>query len=139
MKKTTLYLLALSTLFCLSSFRLPNEAPYTKSQIESFIREVFVDQADAMFFTGNSGRLTLIEGFLSRIEIRNSAEYAGKKFNLLSGVALQNKYNPNLIREAFFNPTTFNPLKYRLPMTSKNREVFRVDGTDYLIIIQPVK
>lgn len=138
MKRVLQILLALPVLLCLLSFESPNTALYSKSQIDQFIREVFFDQAETLVFN-NPMRLDLIEDFLARVEVRHAPEYAGKKFNLLSKVALQNKYNPNLVREAIFNPETFNPLKYRLPMTSKEREVVRVDETDYLIIIQPLK
>ena len=137
MKKALLYL-ALPVLFCLSSFENLNETQYTKSQTETFIKEVFADQAKTLVLN-SPDRLALIEGFLSRVAISNSPEYAGKKFNLLSTIGLQNKYNPNLTRDININPATFNPLKYRLPMTSRKTEIFRIDRTDYLIIIQPVK
>jgi hypothetical protein len=135
MKKILLWLFVVS----LFSFGLPVAKPYTQSQIEAFVREVFADQADVLVLKSNSNRLALIEGFLSRIEIRESHEYAGKKVKLLSEVTLQNKYNPNLVRDAVFNPAAFNPLKYCFPMVSKKKEIYRFDKTDYLIIIQPVK
>ena len=128
-------LLLVVLVFSLVSFGLPTN--YTKSQIEAFVKEVFADQADALVLQ-NPNRLTLIEGFLSRVEVRNSPEYTGKKFQLLSEVGLQKKYNINLTRDVVCDPATFNPLKYRFPMSSNKREIFRFDHTDYLIIIQPI-
>lgn len=133
MRKAVLVLLV----FSLASFGLHTD--YTKSQIVTFVKEVYADQADALVLQNGSNRLSLIESFLSRVEIRNSPEYAGKQIRLLSGVPLQNKYNPSLTRDVVCNPATFNPLKYRLPMASKKKEIFRFDDSDYLIIIHPTE
>ena len=139
MKKLLLGLLAVLSFFCFSSFLpISNGTPYSKAQIESFVREVFAAQADALVLNSSSDRLRLIENFLGRFQILHKPEYAGKKFPLLSSVALVNKYNPNLSRDAAVNPNTFNPLKYNLPMASKAKEIIRVDHTDYVIVIEPV-
>lgn len=117
----------------------PSTNKYTKAQTEAFIREVFAGQADALVFQSNTSRLQLIEDFLSRVEVRNKPEYAGKDYRLLSAMALQNKYNPALARDVSYNPATFNPLKYNFPMASKSKEIYRFDNTNYVIIIQPIK
>lgn len=111
---------------------------YTKTQIEAFIREVFADHADELVLQSNTSRLQLIQDFLSRVEVLDKPEYAGKNYRLLSTVALLSKYNPGLKRDASYNPATFNPLKYNFPMASKAKEIYRFDHSNYVIIIQPI-
>lgn len=141
MKRTLLITVAILSFFSFSSFRTATieKGHYTKVQVESFIREVFSQYSDELVFNSTTGRLSMITGFLERFEIAHRPEYAGKKFKLLSTVALNNKYNQALARDAAINPQTFNPLKYRFAMSSQNIQLFRVDGTDFIIIIQPVK
>ena len=128
-------------LLSLSSFQQTHSQTlsYSKTQIESFVREVFADQANALVLQSPTSRFQLIQDFLLRVQITNQPEYNGKKFKLLSTVALQNKYNSNLKRDIVYNAATFNPLKYNFPMASRSKEIFRFDHTDYLIIIEPVK
>ncbi|HMI07590.1 MAG TPA: hypothetical protein VK528_08600 [Flavobacterium sp.] len=141
MKRTLLIAAAILSFFGLSSFQntAVEKGHYTKVQVESFIREVFSEYSDELVFNSTSGRLSMMTGFLERFEIAYRPEYAGKKFKLLSTVALNNKYNRALTRDIAINPETFNPLKYRFAMSSQNIQLFRVDGTDFIIIIQPVK
>ncbi|MFT3796662.1 hypothetical protein [Flavobacterium sp.] len=141
MKRTFTHTALLILLFIASAFQVPETEgpPYTKAQIESFVREVFGNQADALVLKDNSPRLQLIQNFLGRVAVLHKPELAGKKFKLLSSVALQNKYNPTMTRDQVYHAATFNPLKYNLPMASKQREVFRIDHSDYLIIIEPLQ
>jgi hypothetical protein len=55
----------------------------------------------------------------------------------LSTVPLLNKYNSALTRDGAFDPATFNPLKYNLNFFSTKTEVYRIDNTDYIIMIKP--
>lgn len=141
MKRIFTHTALLVLLFCASAFKSPETdcATYSKTQIESFIREVFGAQADELVFNNHSNRLQLIENFLKRVNVSQHPELAGKKFKLLSSVALQNKYNPAMTRDLVYNAATFNPLKYHFPMASRQREVFRIDNSDFLIIIEPIQ
>lgn len=139
MKKITLLGMAWLTLVFSGFCPMQTRNLYSDKQIESFVRAVFADQADALVFKSESPRLALITDFLNRVEVLHRPDLAGKKFKLLSGIPLQDKYNPGLLRDLVYDPATFNPLKYQLPMASKNKEVYRFDQTDYLLIIHPVK
>ena len=141
MKKITSICWMLLLLLSLSSFQHTQSQTlsYSKTQIERFVREVFANHADELVLQSPTSRLQLIQDFLSRVQITNQPGYTGKKFTLLSTIALQNKYNPNLSRDAFYDPVTFNPLKYNFPMASRSKEIFRFDHTDYLITIEPIK
>lgn len=139
MKKITLFCIALLMLVLSGFCPVQTQNFYSDRQIESFVREVFTDQADALVLKSESSRLALITSFLNRVEVLHRPDLAGKKFKLLSAIPLQNKYNPGLLRDLVYDPATFNPLKYQFPMASKNTEAYRLDKTDYLIIIHPAK
>jgi hypothetical protein len=59
------------------------------------------------------------------------------KYKKLSEVKLINKYNPDLQRDVVFDPTNFNPLKYDFVFSAKSTMVYRVDNTNYVIVIAP--
>lgn len=140
MKILTRFILAILLLIGFSSFeKTVQRGNYTTDQINNFVREVFADQSDVLVFKSTSGRQALIVGFLDRFQIINKSQYKDKQYRLLSSIPLVNKYNPNLRRDAAVSPATFNPLKYAFPMSSTKKEIFRVDATDYVIIIEPLK
>lgn len=56
---------------------------------------------------------------------------------LLSEVPLYSDYNKGLMREASFDPQRFNPFKYKFDFYSADKLIYRIDGTEYLIIIYP--
>ncbi|MFN8275352.1 MAG: hypothetical protein U0X58_10805 [Flavobacteriaceae bacterium] len=142
MKKIGLSIFLGFLFLCHSSFdtyspsRLQTES-YSKEQIEQFIREVYADAAESLFFKPNSTRLKLTTNFLQRVYIVKDAKYKATKLPSLSSISLINDYNPGLTREAVFDPKTFNPLKYDFDMFSKSRSIIKVDDTDYAIIIEP--
>jgi hypothetical protein len=74
-----------------------------------------------------------------RFEIRKLKMEAGEKFPRLSQIPLFNKYNPSLQRDAAFDPTNFNPLKYDLEFFAPTDKVYRVDGSDYILFIKGQK
>lgn len=73
-------------------------------------------------------RLKIVELPLSSVE---------DKYIKLSTMPLLNKYNPSLTRDVVFDINTFNPLKYNLNFFSNKVEVYRIDNTDYVIVINP--
>ncbi|ESU22468.1 hypothetical protein FEDK69T_24620 [Flavobacterium enshiense DK69] len=112
---------------------------YSDEQIELFIREVFQDKADELVLKSSSGRLEMITDFLqNRVSIVFLPEYRAKKFKSVFDFPLSNKYNPKLERDFKVTVSTFNPLKYDLPMFPKNKELYRIGATDYLLVITPV-
>ena len=84
----------------------------------------------------NTQRLKSIKNILrNRVEVIHIPNYP-KKYKLLSEVSLFDKYNVSLKRETF-NKTRFNPLKYTFDFYAKQTQMFKVDNTDYYIIIKP--
>ncbi len=59
-----------------------------------------------------------------------------ENYKLLSSVLKMDKYNPNLNYDVSnFNYQLFNPLKYNFNYYIKVNQFFRVDNTDYVIMI----
>jgi hypothetical protein len=72
----------------------------------------------------------------NRIKIIESPAVGEDKYTKLSTVPLANKYNPAMQRDIVFDSATFNPLKYSMNFFTSQTQIYRVDNTDYLIVIQ---
>jgi len=59
-----------------------------------------------------------------------------KPCKLLSEVPLFDAYVNNLERDLIFNKNTFNPLKYGFEFYSRGGSMYKVDNTNYFIIIK---
>ena len=59
-----------------------------------------------------------------------------KKCTLLSEVPLFDAFVSTLQRDSAFNPQEFNPLKYTFSFYSRGEQMYRVDGTDYFILVK---
>lgn len=117
---------------CLSPFL----KTWGQSVINPKISEVFGQEAEE-WKSKAPDHIKFFERLLSeRISYRQEPYVPGEKYTKLSSIELEHKVNPNLKRDETFNPETFNPLKYRLNFYSKVTEMYRVDGTNYIIVIQ---
>lgn len=77
---------------------------------------------------------------LSRVLIHLVPLEEHPECKLLSNIPLKNKCNNNLQYDIEnFNPETFNPLKYQMSFHAITSVYYRVDGTDYIIEVKPVK
>jgi parvulin-like peptidyl-prolyl isomerase len=103
------------------------------------IREVFNNDAESLVFSDND-RLAFYSQLINqRVEFAQAPQTTDEKYPRLSQCALLNKYNSYLQRDEQFDPATFNILKYDLSFTSQHTVVYRVDNTDWLLIIHPQK
>lgn len=94
----------------------------------------------SQFLEHNSGLADeLVMLLRDRIAYQFEVAPADEKFPKLSSFPLMNKANPsvNAPDPAAFDVTTFNPLVYNWDYFSDRVQVFRIDGTDYLMIVQP--
>ena len=111
-----------------------------QAQVESVnpkIIEVFADKTQELILD-SPDRLALYNDFLeNRVKVIESQKSGDDKFIKLSSVSLMNKYNATLTRDLVFDPNNFNPLKYALDILPKTTMIYRVDNTNYLIVIQP--
>ena len=109
---------------------------FTTPEINDFVIEIFQSEATQLVFNPSSKRMRLITNFFNRqYSIEYSPQYSGKKFKQVSDLGLNNKYNKNLVLDQNYNPRTFNPLKYKFPLSSKSKEMYRIGRTDYIITI----
>ncbi|MBT8271838.1 MAG: hypothetical protein HKO90_03735 [Flavobacteriaceae bacterium] len=69
------------------------------------------------------------------VEINNPRDQ--KDCRLLSEVALKTVFVKDLNRDKVFNPSSFNPLKYAFNFDPRRASVYRVDNTNYFILIKP--
>ena len=149
MRKKTLYIVAV--IFCCISlntyaqtgtsknsftvvnYKLNVNAPLTNQEKQQ-LEEVYSDQLQK-YVLNNPQRLKDIKNILRNrvfiIELPNHK----KESKLLSKVSLFNNYNKSLRRKRF-NENNFNPLKYNFDFYSKGTKMYRVDHTNYYIVIK---
>jgi len=107
-------------------------------QVDNFINEVYGDQAQKLVFSNQQRYQTLKKLIVDRMQIVKQADLQGKNYTKLSEVGMLTMYNKNLKHDSFFNKSTFNPLKYNLEFFDiSGIRVYRIDNTEYLLIIQP--
>lgn len=75
-------------------------------------------------------RITYVKGDAEKLDMDSSLA-------MLSEVPMYNDYNRGLSRDASFDPLRFNPFKYKFDYYSADKLIYRVDGSEYLIIIHP--
>lgn len=130
MKNTTFRTLAL--LFVL--FMSFNDS--FSQQINPKIEELLGDKTQEII-QNDPERIKVLNDLLeNRIKIMESPVVGEDKYTKLSTVPLANKYNPSIQRDIVFDPATFNPLKYNMNFFTSQTQIYRVDNTDYLIVIQ---
>lgn len=106
-------------------------------QINSKIQELYGDKTREIA-QNDPERIKALTNLLdNRVQVVESPVNAKEVYPKLSEMGLLNKYNPDLKRDLVFDPNNFNPLKYDLNFFSKKTEAYRVDNTDYIIVIQP--
>lgn len=105
---------------------------------ESEIIEVFGEE----WANANSSMVNyLVDCKRERISFLESTLTTDDKYPLLSTYPLMTKNNPGIEGANFevFNPDDFNVFAYSLDFFSDKVQAIRVDGTNYVMIIQPVK
>ena len=100
------------------------------------IKEVYGDRAENDILS-HSQRLKDVKNILrNRVEIVDAGDKDMSSFTKLSQVELFNDFTPNLSRDLNFNPSDFNPLKYKFDFYSRNSAIYSVDNTIYYIVIK---
>ncbi|OUS00571.1 hypothetical protein A9Q86_10190 [Flavobacteriales bacterium 33_180_T64] len=110
--------------------------PLTSSEL-ALINEVYGNKTNENVLD-KPQRLKDIKNILrNRVEIKNIPNQSDQKpCTLLSEVPLMDYYVDNLQRDINFNPENFNPLKYLFNFYSYGSHMYRVDNTNYFIIIK---
>ncbi len=122
--------------FTFALIALANVSDASAQQVNSKIQEVYGDKTQEIA-QNDPERIKLLNDLLdNRIKIIESPIVGEDKYTKLSSVPLLNKYNTNLKRDLIFDPANFNPLKYSMNFFTSEAQIYRVDNTDYLIVIQ---
>jgi len=131
MKKIIPVLFTVGTLMVSSGLQAQTTSLEAKAQ--QFINEVYKNCTPS---TEDSEIKDYAER-LSRIEIVTLSEYASEDYTLLSQVDFKDKCNADLQYDnaANFDPSSFNPFKYGLSFFPKSDKAYRVDNTQYIILI----
>ena len=111
-------------------------APLTSSEL-ALITEVYGSTTNENILD-KPQRLKDIKNILrNRVEIKSVPKTSDQKpCTLLSEVLLMDYYVSDLQRDTNFNPQNFNPLKYLFNYNSYGTHMYRVDNTNYFIIIK---
>jgi hypothetical protein len=111
------------------------DSPLTQKE-RGFILEVYGDYAQKYVFD-NPQRIKAIKQILrNRVKIEQIWDERMKKpCPKLSEIELNMAFNSALKRDEFFNPSTFNPLKYNFNFYSRGAAMYEVDNSNYYIII----
>lgn len=98
-------------------------------------KEVFKNCAD---YAGNE-YLPVYKSWLERIEVKQLAYSSTENYTQLSSVSLRNKCNSELsYSDSSYDQVSFNPLKFLLDFETNSLLTYRIDNTDYLLIIHPL-
>ena len=139
--------LVLAFLLCVFSYTIKaQEIIYESKQItvksnpsleDEFITSVFGNNV----MKGSQHHKNLIDLLQNRIEFTKLAKSSNsdKDYPNIDQIPLFNKYNNSITRDTTFDEKTFNVLKYDLNFFSKFTKIYRVNNTDWVIIIKPLK
>ena len=113
-----------------SSAFTPHEFKMLEEVYGSFLKSEILDRPTRV--------LAMKEIFRNRVLVREISDPESQKpCPFLSQVPIFNAFVSGLTREVTFKFSTFNPLKYDFEFHSDKNQIFRVDNTDYFIIIKP--
>ena len=108
--------------------------PFTNLEIQK-LKYIYGDQLKK-YVLDKPSRVKDIKHILrNRVVIQNEDVKDISNYPLLSTVSIFDVFN-NSIKFPLFNKDNFNPLIYNFNFNSKTRLIYRVDNTNYLIVIK---
>lgn len=139
--------LVLAFLLCVFSYTInAQEIIYESKQITVKSNPSLEDEFITLVFgnnvmKGSQHHKNLIDLLQNRIEFTKltKSSNSDKDYPNIDQVPLFNKYNNSITRDTTFDEKTFNVLKYDLNFFSKFTKIYRVNNTDWVIIIKPLK
>ncbi|MBT8258095.1 MAG: hypothetical protein KJO49_06455 [Bacteroidia bacterium] len=119
-----------------SSIR-PDSGPLTAKELSN-LQEVFGNHLHDRILSRQNMLAEIKDVLRNRIQIvKLDNPQDQKSCSLLSDVALYSAFNPDIKRDKRFDPSSFNPLKYAFNYRINGASMYRVDQTNYYIIINP--
>lgn len=112
-------------------------APLTSDEL-SKLKEVYADKLDEYVLNRPQYLKYLKHLLRNRIQIVAKPDLIQhkEKYQLLSEVGLFNDYNKSLTVDKNYNPQSFNVLKYNVRIHGNGSSLYRIDNTNYFIIIK---
>ena len=107
------------------------------AQEQSFIKEVYADKFEA-YVLNRPQKLKDLKNLLrNRLVIKEMPELVGntEKYKTLTEAGLFNSYNSALTFDTTYNKNTFNVLKYNLEFFGRGSRVYRINNTNFFIVI----
>ena len=135
MKK--IYLLLIFACFAMGSVYSQTSENASITSVDPRIQEVFADQLQTLVLNVPNRLNDLTDILNNRVKIETRTVSENEKYTKLSSVEFFNKYNPSLERDTTIDSTNFNPLKYVLQFHASHRMMYRIDGTDKVVVIYP--
>lgn len=108
--------------------------PFTNLEIQK-LKYVYGDKLQKYVLDKPSRVKDIKHIFRNRVVIQNEDVKDISNYPLLSSVPVFDSFN-NLVQFPLFDKVTFNPLIFNFNFNSKRRLIYRVDNTNYLIIIK---
>lgn len=81
-------------------------------------------------------QLRWIDNQLSRCEILQEAVNPSENYPAISSIPRVKKYIPQIPEETAINPQTLNPLTYAIDFHKAIDVKYRIDGTDYVLLVR---
>lgn len=112
------------------------KAPLNSNELR-MLREAYADKLND-FVLSKPQRLKDFKNLLrNRIVIKKITSITdASKYKTISQAGLFDSYNKSLTVDTGYNPSTFNPLKYNLQFFGRGSAMYRIDNTDFFIIIK---
>ena len=110
------------------------QLPFTNLEIQK-LEYVYGDKLKKYVLDKPSRVKDIKHIFRNRVLIQNEDVKDISNYPLLSSVPVFDVFNNKMIIPAF-NKDSFNPLIYNFNFNSKRRLIYRVDNTNYLIVIK---
>lgn len=108
----------------------------TKEKSTAYIKEFFGDKYN-VFVNEQPQRIASYLNLLTeRIEFKKISNSKGEKYIKISELELFNKFNPNIRRDSSYDISTFNPLKYSMQFFNLKTNIYRLEGTEWVIIVK---
>jgi len=111
------------------------EAPFSNDELKK-IEEAYGLEYKKQILTNRILLKDIKDILRNRVDIYQENVKDVSTIPLLSNVPIFDIYNSKL-RRPIFKRNDFNPLLYNFNFFSKTRQIYRVDNTNYLIVIKP--
>lgn len=122
----------LTIIFLISFFNYSFSQQVNPKNYDAFIEEVY---GGTPYMTDEHKEIYIQN--MKKVQVK---EWDGNDYPVLGTVMLKNKYHPEMDYDnsKTFDSNNFNPLKYFFNFYGKEKQIYKVYGTDYMVVIDPI-